>query len=372
MSPDSKIALGDLQRQYGELREELHEAIDRVFDSGWFILGKEVEAFEKEFAAYSGSQFGVGVGNGTDALHLALRALGVGPGDEVALPVNTACPTAIAVTSCGATPVFVDVDPITSTLDPVDLESRLTPETRAIIPVHLYGFPADMDRILEIANHRAIPVLEDCAQAHGSRYGDRQVGTMGALAAYSFYPSKNLGAYGDAGMVTTLDPELAHRVQMLRNYGQSRRYHHDVIGFNSRLDEIQAAMLRVKLKHLERWIENRRHLAACYTRGLAGSGVEVPEMPDHGRHTYHLFVIRTDDREGLEAHLAEENIQTLVHYPIPLHEQKAFEDLGYSRGDFPVAEELAPRILSLPLFPELREWEVDRIVNSVRRFHGES
>ncbi len=362
----------DFHRQLAALKDELDRAMQRVLASGWFILGPELEAFEREFAAHHGAAHGIGVGNGTDALHLAFRALGVGPGDEVLVPVNTAFPTAIAVTAAGATPCFADVDPVTATLDPADLERRLTPRTRAIVPVHLYGFPADLDPILAFAAARGLPVVEDAAQAHGTRYRGRPVGGFGAMSCWSFYPSKNLGALGDGGMVLTNDPELAHRLKMLRNYGQTRRYYHAVTGFNSRLDELQAAILRVKLAHLEGWNARRRELAGVYARALAGSAVELPAVPSYGTHVYHQMVLRTERRDEMLTHLAGQGIQALIHYPVPLHLQEAFAALGYRAGQFPVAERLAPRIFSPPIFPELTEDEVLRIARAVRSFHEQS
>ncbi|MBI3891756.1 MAG: DegT/DnrJ/EryC1/StrS family aminotransferase [Candidatus Wallbacteria bacterium] len=364
------IPQSDLKRQYAEISAELHAAVDRVFASGWFILGPEVEAFEREFAAYHQVSHAVGVANGTEAIHLALRAMGVGPGDEVLIPDNTAFPTAVGVTSCGATPVFVDVDPLTSNLDPAAIEARVTSRTKAVVPVHLYGFPADLDPILALCERLGLALVEDACQAHGTGYKGRRVGTFGRMGCFSFYPSKNLGAYGDGGAILTNDAGLAEKLRMLRNYGQTRRYYHATTGINSRLDELQAAMLRVKLGRLDGWIEKRRRLACKYHGALAGLPVEIPLMPPIGFHTYHLFVVRCPERDRLAQHLAGRGIGTLIHYPVPLHLQEAFTPMGHKAGDFPVTERLAGQILSLPLFPEMADEELERVANAVREFYA--
>jgi dTDP-4-amino-4,6-dideoxygalactose transaminase len=354
-------------------RRELDEAVSRVLDSGWFILGPEGEAFERELADALGARDAVAVGNGTDALHLGLRALGVGPGDEVVTTSISAAYTALAVLHAGARPVFVDVDPRTLNLDPERVEAALTPRTKAILPVHLYGHPADMDPILSLARERGLDVLEDACQAHGALYRGRLVGTLGGergLGALSFYPTKNLGALGDGGAILVNDPALATRLRQLRNGGQSDRYRHEVAGVNSRLDELQAALLRVGLRHLSGWTERRRDLAALYTRELGGAGVEVLGEQPYARAVFHLYVVRHPRRDALAAALRERGVGTLIHYPIPLHLQPAFAMLGGKPGDLPVAEKATGEILSLPLYPELRDDQVRVVVEAVRESAG--
>jgi dTDP-4-amino-4,6-dideoxygalactose transaminase len=350
-------------------RRELDEAVARVLDSGWFILGPEGEAFEGELAAALGARDAVAVGNGTDALHLALRVLGVGPGHEVVTTSISAAYTALAVLQAGARPVFVDVDPRTLNLDPERVEGALTPRTRAIVPVHLYGHPADMDPILSLAREKGLVVLEDACQAHGALYRGRPVGTLAGergIGALSFYPTKNLGALGDGGAILLNDPGLAARLRQLRNGGQSDRYRHEVAGVNSRLDELQAALLRVGLRHLPAWTERRRALAALYTQELGGGGVAVLGEQPYARAVFHLFVVRHPRRDALMAALRERGVGTLIHYPIPLHLQPAFADLGGRPGDLPVAEKAASEILSLPLYPELRDEQARAVVEAVR------
>jgi dTDP-4-amino-4,6-dideoxygalactose transaminase len=363
----------DFQAHVAAHRRELDEAVARVLDSGWFILGPEGEAFERELAAALGARDAVAVGNGTDALHLALRALGVGPGDEVVTTSISAAYTALAVRHAGARPVFVDVDPRTLNLDPAKVEAALTPRTRAILPVHLYGHPADMDPILSLARERGLAVLEDACQAHGALYRGRPVGTLAGergLGALSFYPTKNLGALGDGGAVLVNDPVLAARLRQLRNGGQSDRYRHEVEGVNSRLDELQAALLRVGLRHLAAWTERRRALAALYTQGLGGAGVEVLGEQPYARAVFHLFVVRHERRDALATALRERGVGTLIHYPIPLHLQPAFAALGGKRGDLPVAERATGEILSLPLYPELGDERVLAVAEAVRDAAG--
>lgn len=358
------IPFNDLRPQGVALRAELEAALRRVFDRGWFILGPELEAFEAEFAAYCGARYAVGVGSGTDALHLALRACGVGPGDEVVTVAFTAVPTINAISLAGARPVFVDVDPRTRTMDPAQVEAALTPRTRALLPVHLYGHAADMAPLRELAERRGLWLIEDAAQAHGTRYRGQRTGTLGHLAAFSFYPTKNLGAYGDAGAVVTDDDALARRLRLLRNYGQTDRYHHQIEGVNSRLDEVQAAILRVKLRYLDAWNAARRERAARYTAALAG--LAVPWEAPWTEHTYHLYVVEVPQRERVQALLAEAGIGTLVHYPIPAHLQPAYTHLGVARGALPVSERLADTVLSLPLYPELPLDQVDRVADALR------
>jgi len=365
------IPMGDLQREYIRLRSQIDAAIDRVLRRGWFVLGEEVEAFEAEWAAYCGTAHAVGVGNGTDALHLALRAAGIGPGDEVIIPALTATFTALAVSLSGATPVVADVDPERYTLDPRTFEAALTPRTAAVIPVHLYGCPADMEAILEIARRHGLFVLEDAAQAHGARYRGTRVGALADAAAFSFYPSKNLGAYGDAGAVTTNDAALAEKVRMLRHGGQRTTYEHEVLGVNSRLDEIQAAILRAKLPHLDAWNRRRRSLAARYdTRLPAGGELTRPAAPEEAEHVYHQYVIRTSVRDALRGYLDGAGVSTSVHYPRPVHQQPAYAGPGATPGSCPVAEGVVNEILSLPIFPQLSAREVEQVCSLVRFFYA--
>ncbi|MFB0534201.1 MAG: DegT/DnrJ/EryC1/StrS family aminotransferase [Anaerolineae bacterium] len=362
------IPVFGLKDQYNAIKGEVNEAVARVLESGWFILGQEVEAFEREFAAYCGLSHGIGVGSGTEALHLALLACGVGEGDEVITVPHTAVATVAATELTGARPVFVDIDPASYTIAPDQLESRITARTRAVIPVHLYGQAADLDPVLDIAQRHGLTVVEDCAQAHGTVYKGRRVGSFGRVACFSFYPTKNLGAYGDGGMVVTDDGALAQKVRLLRQYGWKKRYVSSLKGLNSRLDELQAAILRVKLRHLDEWNEARRARARLYDELLAGSGVATPIEMDYGRHVYHLYVVRCPHRNELRNHLAERGVGTAIHYPVPIHLQEAYRDLGYQRGDFPVTEACADEILSLPMYPDLREDEVREIAELVKEY----
>ena len=359
----------DFRAHVTALRGELDEAVARVLDSGWFILGPEGEAFERELAAALGAKEAVGVGNGTDALSLALRALGVGPGDEVVTTSISAAYTGLAVLQAGARPVFVDVDPRTLNLDPEAAARAVSPRTRAIVPVHLYGHPADMGPILALARERGLAVLEDACQAHGALYDGRPVGTLAGeqgIGALSFYPTKNLGALGDGGAILVNDRHFAARLRQLRNGGQGDRYRHERPGVNSRLDEIQAALLRVGLRHLAAWTDRRRALAALYTRALEGAGVlPLGELP-YARAVFHLFVVRHPRRDALMAALAERGVGTLIHYPIPLHLQPAFAPLGGRPSDLPVAEKACAEILSLPLYPELTDEQALSVVAAVR------
>jgi dTDP-4-amino-4,6-dideoxygalactose transaminase len=359
----------DLKARVAALRAELDEAMARVLDSGWFILGSEVTAFERELGEALGARDAVAVGNGTDALHLALRALGVGPGDEVITSSISAAFTALAVLQAGARPVFVDVDPRTLNLDPDRAVRAVTPRTRAIVPVHLYGHPADMDPILALARDRGLAVLEDACQAHGALYRGRPVGTLAGergIGALSFYPTKNLGGLGDGGAILVNDPRLAARLRQLRNGGQSDRYRHEIPGVNSRLDELQAALLRVGLRHLSAWNERRRSLAALYQQELEGTGVEPLREQPYARAVFHLFVVRHPRRDALAAALRERGVGTLVHYPIPLHLQPAFAAPHGSPGELGVAERAAAEILSLPLYPELTDEQARAVVGAVR------
>jgi dTDP-4-amino-4,6-dideoxygalactose transaminase len=358
----------ELKRQYEAHREAIDAAIARVLARGWYILGEEGRAFEEEFAGWTGAAHAVGCGSGTDALQLALAAAGVEHGQEVIVPANTCVPTVAAIEGAGALPVPADVDPHHLTLDPASVAQRITPRTGAILPVHLYGHACDMDPLLELARTHNLRVIEDCAQAHGARYKDRHCGTMGDAAAFSFYPTKNLGALGDAGCVTTNDADIAARVRQLRNYGQSDRYHHVIQGFNSRMDEIQAAVLRVKLPHLDAANEIRREHAAYYHAQLAGLGLILPEPAMWAWHNYHIYAIRTPRRDALEDHLRKHGIGTIQHYPVPVHLQPAYAHLGYEAGACPVAERACREVLSLPIYPELTQEEAEAVVQAVRLF----
>jgi dTDP-4-amino-4,6-dideoxygalactose transaminase len=356
----------DFRAHVAALRPELDAALARVLDSGWFILGPEGEAFERELAAALGAQHAVGVANGTEAIQLALEALGVGPGDEVVTSPLSAAFTVLAVQRTGARPVFADLDPRTLNVAPEAVARALTPRTKALLPVHLYGHPADLDPLLELARSRGIPLVEDACQAHGAQYKGRTVGALSGIGALSFYPTKNLGALGDGGAVLVNDATLAARLRRLRNGGQSDRYRHELAGINSRLDEVQAAILRVKLRHLAAWTERRRALATLYRSELAGALVGLPEEQPYARAVFHLFVVRHPSRDALLAALEERGIGTLVHYPIPLHLQPAFASLGGRLGDFPVAERAASEVLSLPLYPELGDAQARSVAAAVR------
>lgn len=357
----------DLKAPYIELREAIDAAIGRVVSSGWYILGEEVEAFEAEFAAYCRTSHCVGVGNGLDALHLALRAMGVGAGDEVIVPSNTYIASWLAVSQCGATPVPVEPIETTYNLDPDRIEAAITPRTKVVMPVHLYGQPVDLDPILEVAGRRGLRVLEDAAQAHGARYKARRIGGHGDAAAWSFYPGKNLGAMGDAGAVTTDDPHLADRIRVLGNYGSRTRYVNEVQGVNSRLDAIQAAILRVKLPHLDAWNARRACVAAFYRDALAGSGLLLPVAPQWADPVWHLFVVRHPRRGCLQAGLAKAGIGSLIHYPIPPHKQQAYAATGFAAEDFPLASRMADELLSLPIGPHLSTADAARVAAEVAR-----
>lgn len=346
-----KVPFLDLRAAYLELKPEIDAAIARVLDSGWYILGHEVEAFEAEWAEYCGASHAVGVGNGLDALTLALRALEIGPGDEVIVPSNTYIATWLAVSAVGATPVPVEPDPATYNIDPTRIAAAITPRTRALLPVHLYGQPADLDPILAIARQHNLAVVEDAAQAHGARYKGRRIGAHGDVVCWSFYPGKNLGAFGDAGAITTNRVELADRIRVLRNYGSREKYVNEVQGMNSRLDPLQAAVLRVKLLVLDEWNQRRRDIASLYTEGLMSSSLLLPEVPNWADPVWHLYVVRSPDRDALQARLSESGISTLIHYPIPPHRQEAFAD--HCNTSLPIADRLASEVLSLPISPHL-------------------
>jgi len=359
------IPFVDLGAQYRSIKREVDAAIQRVLESAAFVMGREVAAFEEAFAAYTGARHSVCVSNGTAALHLALVACDLGAGDEVIVPANTFFATAEAVAHAGATPRFVDVDPVSYTIDPALIEAALTPRTRAIIPVHLYGQAADLDPICEVASRHNLIVIEDAAQAHGSLYKERHVGTRGRAACVSFYPGKNLGAYGEGGAVLTDDAEVARRVRLLRDHGSATKYTHELIGYNFRLEEIQGAVLSVKLKHLDGWNALRRAHAARYNELLASAGLVLPREMAYAHHVYHLYVVQSDERDRLRKALEEAEVKTGIHYPVPVHLQPAFASLGHREGDFPVAEELSRRVLSLPMFAELTEEQIARVVEAV-------
>ena len=366
------IPLVNLKLQHQSIRPELDAALARVLDTCQFALGSEVAAFEEEFAAYCGAKHGVAVNSGTSALHLALLAAGVGPGDEVITVPFTFVATVAAIGYAGARARLADIDPRTYTMDPARLEAAITPRTKAIIPVHLYGQPADMDPILAIARKRGLVVIEDAAQAHGAEYKGRRCGILGDLACFSFYPSKNLGACGEAGMVTTNNPEFRRTLRMLRDWGAEAKYQHVLKGFNYRMEGFQGAVLRVKLRHLPAWTEARRARAAQYGKLLAGAGVEPPvEMP-YARHVYHVYAVRAQRRDALKDALHADGVDSGIHYPIPIHLVQAHADLGYKEGDFPEAERAAKETLSLPLFAELTEAEVRTVCDAVRKHAGMS
>jgi len=356
----------ELGASYRELKPEIDAAVSRVLESGWYILGPEVEAFEAEWAAYCDAKHAVGLANGLDALTLALRALDIGPGDEVIVPSNTYIATWLAVSGVGATPVPVEPDQATHNIDPARIEAAITSRTRALLPVHLYGQPADMDLILDIAKRHGLRVIEDAAQAHGARYKGQRIGAHGDIVCWSFYPGKNLGALGDAGAITTDDTALAERVALLRNYGSRQKYVNEEAGLNSRLDPIQAAVLRVKLEVLDEWTERRRTVATAYTVGMAQSDVILPHVPDWAEPAWHLYVVRTYDREALQDRMTEAGIGTLIHYPIPPHMQKAYTDMEIMPEALPMARDLASEVLSLPMGPQLSLDQVQNIVNALK------
>ena len=358
----------DLKAPYLELKQELDEAIARVVSSGWFIGGGEVDQFEADFAQYCSATHAVGVANGLDALHLALRAMDVGPGDEVIVPSNTYIATWLAVSQCGATPVPVEPDARTYNIDPARIEAAITPRTKVILPVHLYGQPADMAPILAIARKHGLRVLEDGAQAHGARYKGQRLGAHGDAVAWSFYPGKNLGAMGDGGAVTTNDAQLAERIRVLRNYGSRVKYVNEVQGYNSRLDPLQAAILRVKLAHLDEWNARRRVIAQLYQDGLAGSGLTLPYVPEWAEPVWHLYVVQHPQRDALQQALTDAGIGSLIHYPIPPHLQQAYAQSGWERGSFPVAEHMADHVLSLPIGPNLEIQQAEAMWAVVNQF----
>ena len=370
IAADAAVPLLKLDPAEPALVEELLEVVARVASTAAFTMGHELDAFESDFAAYCETDHALGVSSGTEALVLALRALGIGSGDEVIVPTNSFIATAEAVSLVGATPRLVDVDPATHLITAEHVKAAVGPRTRAVIPVHLMGSTVDMDPLLEAARDTGLRVIEDCAQAHGARYKGRRVGTMGDLGAFSMYPTKNLGAWGDAGAVVTADEELAHTVRLLRSHGEEPRYHHRMVGNTSRLDALQAALLRVKLRRLDGWNDDRRRLGAMLREGLADSCVELPDIGED--HVYHLFIVRTPDRDALRAFLAERGVSTAVHYPFPIHRTEAYADLGLAAGSLPVAERLAEQICTLPMFPTMSDAEVARIVDAIQAFTTEA
>ncbi|MET0650229.1 MAG: DegT/DnrJ/EryC1/StrS family aminotransferase [Pyrinomonadaceae bacterium] len=359
----------DLQAQYRAIKAEVDEAIQRVLDTSAFVLGREVEAFERAFAEYVGARACVGVSNGTAAIQLALQACGVGAGDEVIVPANTFFATAEAVSTAGATPVFVDCDPVTCNIDANQIEAVVTERTRAVIPVHLYGQPADLDAVSEVARRHDLIVIEDAAQAHGARYKGNRVGALGRAGCFSFYPGKNLGAYGEGGAVVTDDAEVARRLRMLRDHGSEQKYRHEIVGYNMRLEGIQGAVLGVKLKHLDYWNALRRRHAARYREMLAplaeSGALALPLEADYAEHVYHLFVIQADARDTLQRYLSAAGVQTGIHYPVPVHLQPAYAALGHKEGDFPNAERQARRVLSLPMFAELTGHQLKYVADAL-------
>jgi dTDP-4-amino-4,6-dideoxygalactose transaminase/acetyltransferase-like isoleucine patch superfamily enzyme len=365
-SPPS-IPFLDLRAQYRSIREEVRAAVDGVLESGVFVLGAEVEAFEREYAAYCGTEHAIAVNSGTSALHLALLAAGVGPGDEVITVPFTFVATVAAIQYAGARPILIDVEPVTLTMDVTRLEGAITPRTKAVVPVHLYGQPADMAPIVDVARRRGLAVIEDAAQAHGAEYHGRRAGAFGEFGCFSFYPGKNLGAYGEGGIIVTGDAGHARRLRTMRDWGQDRKYHHAVKGYNYRMDALQAAVLRVKLRHLEAWTEARRTHAGRYDTLLADADLHRVPARSGARHVYHVYAIRSGERDGLQQALDRQGIRTGIHYPIPVHLQPAYRDLGYHAGDFPQSEAAAREVLSLPMFPELTAELQGRVVEAICR-----
>ena len=355
----------DLSKQHHELRTEINQAINDILDRCDFILGHDVADFEEEFAAYCGTKYAVGVDSGLSAIELSLRALGVGEGDEVLVPTHTFTASAAAITFTGATPVFVDADPVTWNIDVSKIEKAITPKTKAIVPVHLYGLPAEMDEIMRIAKTHNLVVVEDACQAHGAKYKGKRAGSLGDAGAFSFYPTKNLGACGDAGIVTTDNLEVAETIRALRNCGQRAKNVHELLPFNHRLDSIQAAILRIKLKHLDKWLASRRHVASLYNQLLAGTDLITPVEPTGSEHVYHLYVVRSKNRDTLQTHLKERGIGTAVHYPDPVHLQPFYSNGVDRHGEFPVAEQICQEILSLPMFPDMTDEQVETVSSEI-------
>ncbi len=363
-----RIPFLNFQPMNNDVREEIYKSFERVFESKWYILGQEVEAFEKEFANYCGVKHCIGVANGLEALFLILVAYGIKEGDEVIVPSNTYIATALAVSYAGARPVFVEPKIETYNIDPDLIEEKITARTRAIIPVHLYGQPADMDPIIELAKRYNLKIIEDSAQAHGALYKNQKTGNLGDAAGFSFYPGKNLGAYGDGGCVTTNDDELAFKVKTLRNYGSQKKYHNIFKGYNSRLDELQAAFLRVKLKYLDKWNAERKKIASYYLENIRNPKIILPRVIEDVEHVWHLFVVRTENRDNFQQYLSEHGIETLIHYPIPMHLQPAYKDLNLAKGDLPIAEKISEEVISLPIWPGMSEKELAHIVETINKW----
>ncbi|PHJ62740.1 erythromycin biosynthesis sensory transduction protein eryC1 [Nostoc linckia z18] len=361
------IPFVDLKTQYFSIKDEIDSAVLKVLASTQFVLGNEVKALEKEFADYCNADYGVAVNTGTSALHLALLAAGIGAGDEVITVPFTFVATTAAICYTGATPVFVDIDPVSYTIDVNQIEKAITERTKAILPVHLYGQPADMEPILDIARRHGLVVIEDAAQAHGAEYKGQRVGSIGDIGCFSFYPGKNLGAYGEGGMAVTNNPEYARTMGMLRDWGQESRYHHVLKGYNYRMDGIQGGILRVKLRYIEAWTEARRSHAAYYDELLKDSGVSTPTVMPYSRHVYHVYAVRSPQRDALQQSLQEMEIQTGIHYPIPVHLQQAYAELGYQAGDFPHSEAAAKEVLSLPMYAELSQAQIETVSQSVKQ-----
>lgn len=364
----TEVPFLDLRATYLEIKDELDAAYHRVMNSGWYILGEEVSAFEQEFAAYCGTKHCVGVGNGLEALQLILRGYGIGSGDEVIVPANTYIATWLAVSNAGAMVVPVEPGERTYNLDPSHIRAAITPRTKAILPVHLYGQPAQMDPINMIAREYGLKLIEDAAQAHGARYRDRRVGSLSDAAGWSFYPTKNMGAYGDAGAITTDDDDLAERIRLLRNYGSTKKNYNEEKGINSRLDEMHAALLRVRLKHLDEWNGRRAKIATMYMNGLRDASVILPAIADGADPVWHLFVVRSNRREALQQHLRALGVSTLVHYPVPPHLQEAYRELNCAAGTFPITEAIHNEVLSLPMSPHLSETDASRVIDAVESF----
>lgn len=362
---DIKVPYIDLKAQYRSIKPEIDAALGRVLDSCQFVLGPEVAGFEEDFAAYCSASGCIAVNSGTSALHLTLLAAGIGSGDEVITVPFTFVASVASILYAGARPVLVDIDPRSFTMDPDAIEAAITSRTKAIMPVHLYGQPADMDPIMEIARRHKLVVIEDAAQAHGAKYKGRSVGSIGDMGCFSFYPGKNLGAYGEGGAVTTSNAEYAHQIRMLRDWGQDRKYHHLLRGYNYRMEGFQGAVLRVKLRHLEKWIEARRAIVGKYNRLLADAGVRTPQEMPWARHVYHVYTLRSDDRNALQQTLSLAGIQTGIHYPVPVHLQTAYSDLGYLRGSFPQSEKAAAEVISLPLYPEMTDDQIQTVSQAV-------
>ncbi len=361
------IPLVDLKKQYQEIKDEILTEVGQALDGMQLFLGKNVQAVEADFATYCGTEFGIGVGSGTDALHIAIRACGIGPGDEVITTANTFIATVEAIILAGARPVFADIDPDTYNIDTSQIEKLINDRTRAIIPVHLYGQPANMEPVRKLAKAYNLKIIEDACQAHGAEYEGKRTGSLGDVGCFSFYFTKNLGAYGEAGMITTSDPEIAGQCRMLRDHGQNAKYYHAVMGVNGRLDEIQAAILKVKLPHLDEWIENRRKLAQAYSQGLPPQLIKPVEMP-WAKHVYHLYVVRTPERDKLKEWLDSKGIGAGMHYPVPIHLQEAWRRYGGEEYSLPVTEKLTKEIISLPMYPELSEEEVNYICECTREY----